>query len=398
MASRPRLVRLFLGGAAVAALVAVALWPDALPVDVAAVSRGPLVVTIDEEGETRVLDRYVVSAPVMGRVERVAVEAGDAVRRGQVLTRVRPESPPLLDARTRAEVQAAAAAARAALGRAESEARRADDALAQARREHQRTRDLAQAGLATAQELDAREAEVRQADGVVRAATFAVDAAASELRRAEVRLAPAPAAASGRPVVVVAPVAGVVLKRVRESEAIVPAGEPLVEIGDPSRLEIVADLLSADAVQVRPGARALIEQWGGDRTLEARVRQVEPAGFTKVSALGVEEQRVNVVLDLVDPAQAWTALGDAYRVEVRVVLWEGQDVLRVPTSALFRNGDEWAVFVVVDGRARRTAVSLGHRTGEVAEVLAGLDAGARVVVFPPDALAEGARVSARAVP
>ena len=185
------------------------------------------------------------------------------------------------------------------------------------------------------------------------------------------------------------------LKRLRESESVVPAGDPLLEIGDPDQLEIVADLLSTDAVRVKPGARAIVEQWGGDRELDARVRRVEPAGFTKISALGVEEQRVNVVLDFVDPAEAWAALGDAYRVEVRIVIWEAPDVLKVPTSALFRSGEEWAVYLVEDDRARRTLVELGHQTGQEAEVIAGIGAGAVVVVHPPDTLTDGARVAPR---
>jgi HlyD family secretion protein len=194
---------------------------------------------------------------------------------------------------------------------------------------------------------------------------------------------------------VTSPADGVVLKRVRESETVVPAGDPLLEIGDPHRLGIVADLLSTDAVRVKPGVRAMVEQWGGDRKLEARVRRIEPAGFTKISALGVEEQRVNIVLDFTNPAEAWAALGDAYRVEVRIVIWEAADVLRVPTSALFRAGEKWAVYVVRDDRARRMLVELGHQTGQKAELLSGLSEGARVILHPGDTLADGARVKPR---
>jgi HlyD family secretion protein len=188
----------------------------------------------------------------------------------------------------------------------------------------------------------------------------------------------------------------VVLKRVRQSETVVPAGDPLVEIGDAGQLEVVADLLSTDAVRVRPGARAMIEQFGGEHALPARVRRIEPAGFTKVSALGVEEQRVNVVLDFVDPKAAVKAgLGDAYRVQVRVVLWEADDVVKVPTGALFRNGDRWTVYAVEKGRARRVAVELGHQTGQEAEVTSGLSDGARVILHPADTLADGAHVTER---
>lgn len=390
--------RVALGTVLVGGLLAVALWPETLAVDTAVATRGPLVVTIDEQGETRIRDRFVVSAPVTGRAERISVEPGDTVVAGQVLTRVRPDSPPLLDARTRAEARAGVEAAQAALGRAQMERARADDALGQARRERQRAAALFEGGAVSRQHLDARTDDVRQAEAAARAAAFAEREAASALRQAEARLAPPAApAGDGRAVPVRAPAAGVVLKRVYESEALVPAGEPLLEIGDASRLEIVADLLSADAVRVPPGARVLVDGWGGDRTLEARVRLVEPAGFTKVSALGVEEQRVNVRLDFVDPAAARQALGDAYRVEVRIVLWEGADVLTVPTGALFRDGDRWAVFVVAAGRAVRTPVEIGHRTAQSAEIVGGLDAGTTVVVYPPDTLGPGMRVAPRAV-
>jgi HlyD family secretion protein len=374
--------RVWLVLAVVAGLTTVALWPETVPVDVATVRRGPLLLTIDEEGETRIRDRFVVSSPVTGRVERIELEPGDVVKAGQVVARVRPEAAPLLDARTRAEIQAAAESAKATVGRARAEEQRARNALAHAEREQRRTSDLAESGLVTRQEVDAREAEVRVAADAAQAAAYAVQVATSEVRRAEARLAPSRVESLGRPVAVVAPVAGTVLRRLRESESVVPAGEPLVEIGDPTKLEIVSDLLSTDAVRVTPGARVLVEQWGGDRALEARVRRIEPAGFTKVSALGVEEQRVNVVCDVVHPAAAWAALGDAYRVEVRIVQWEAENVL--------------TVYAVVDGRARRTRVQLGHRTGQEAEVLGGIAEGATVVLYPGDTLVDNARVQPRA--
>lgn len=201
--------------------------------------------------------------------------------------------------------------------------------------------------------------------------------------------------ASGRVVTVTSPAHGVVLKRMRESESIVPPGEPLLEIGDPMQLEIVSDLLSTDAVRVTPGSRAIVEQWGGDTKLAARVRRVEPAGFTKISALGVEEQRVNVILDFTDPSSACGTIGDAYRVEVRIVVWEAQDVLKVPTSALFREGQRWAVYRVDRNRAHRTIVALGHQTGQEAEIINGLNSGDRIVVHPSDTLKDGVRVRSR---
>jgi HlyD family secretion protein len=387
--------RVWIGFLVTAGLLAVALWPTTIDVDTGRVTRGPLVVTVDEEGMTRVRDRFVVSSPVAGRVLRIELEPGDLVKRGQVVARVRAEPPPLLDERTRAEARAAVESAKAALGRARAEEQRARAALDQMRRELVRVRELAVSRVVSAQELDIRESEVKGAEESVNAAVFAVQVATSDLQRAQARMAPSVTEASGRTVPVPAPADGAILKRVRESESIVPPGDPLLEIGDPNRLEIVADLLSTDAVRIRPGARAIIAQWGGDRELQARVRRIEPGGFTKISALGVEEQRVNVVLDFVDPAAARAALGDAYRVEVRVVIWEAQDVLKVPTSALFREGEKWAVYVVEDGRSRRARIELGHQTSQEAEVTSGLAEGTVVILHPGDSLSDGTKVKAR---
>lgn len=240
------------------------------------------------------------------------------------------------------------------------------------------------------------EAAAKEGEEAVNAAAFAVRAALSELQRAEARAAPASPDIPGRVVAVTAPVNGVVLRRLRESESVVPAGEPLLEIGDPRRLKIVSDLLSTDAVRVAPGARAIIEQWGGNRALDAKVRRIEPAGFTKISALGVEEQRVNVVLDFVNPVEAWKALGDAYRVEARIVIWEAESVIKIPMSALFRDGSAWAVYAVTDGRARKVRVEVGHQTRLEAEMLSGVPEGAQVILHPGDSLADAVRVKAHA--
>ena len=385
--------RVLIPAAIVLGLVAVAVWPATVTVEVAPASRGPLVVTVDEEGVTRVRDRFVVSTPVAGRVLRIGLEPGDRVARGQVVARIRSEAPPLLDARTRAEAEAAVAVAKAALGRAQAEEQRAHATLSKAQLDLSRARDLAASQLVPQQEFDACEAESRVAHETSKAAGFAVSAALSEVRRAEARLAPAAVDAPGRVVNVTAPADGVVLKRLRESEAVVPSGDPLVEIGDAGSLEIVMDVLSTDAVRIAVGARALVDQWGGDEPLAARVRRIEPAGFMKISALGVEEQRVNVVLDFIDPsAVARARLGDGYRIQAQVVVWESPDVIAVPTSALFRHGDEWAVYTIDGNRARRTVVAVGHRTDQFAEVTAGLANGAVVILHPGDTLADGTRV------
>ena len=388
--------RLWLSVVVVAGLLAVALWPRTLPVDTAVLARGPLQVTVDEEGKTRVRDRFVVAAPVMGRVLRIELEPGDAVAAGDVVARLRPESPALLDTRSRAEAQATLESARATVGRARADEQRARAALAQAQRELARLRTLVAESLGTTQQLETREADVRAAEEQVNAAAFASRAAASDVERAQVRLAPPTARESdGRVVSITSPVAGVVLKRVRESESIVPAGDPLLEIGDPRQLEIVVDLLSVDAVRVPAGARVLIEEWGGDHPLEAKVRRIEPSGFTKISALGVEEQRVNVILEFTDPGEASRALGDGYRVLARTVLWESSDVLKVPTGALVRSGEAWAVYIVKDGRSQRVPVVLGHRNGQEAEVMSGVDAGTTVILHPGDAIVDGVKVAPR---
>jgi len=397
----PRLLkdrRILLSVLVIGSLVGVGLWPRAVSVDVARVSRGPLVVTIDEEGRTRVRERFVVAAPVSGRLLRIELDPGDFVERGAVVARLHPEPPALLDARSRAEALASVQSAEASLEHARAEERRAAAAVTQTQRELARSRDLMAAGVTTRQELDVRDADASLAAEARNAAASAVRAASAEVERARARAAvPTSPAVNSGAVVVRAPVGGVVLQRLRESESVVRSGEPLVEIGDPRRIEIVTDLLSTDAVRVTPGARAMIEEWGGNASLAAIVRRVEPAGFTKISALGVEEQRVNVVLDLADSGddEDSALIGDAYRVEARIVVWEASDVLRIPTNTLFRQDGRWAVYAVRNGRARLTFVELGHQTGTEAEVTGGLTEGEMVISHPGDLVHDGARIVTR---
>lgn len=394
--TRLRLSRRWLFGlTAFGALVAVALWPTAITVDVTTVTRGPLTVTLDEDGDTRVHHRFVVSAPLAGRVERIDLDPGDVVAKGAPIARLLAEPAQFLDARSRAEAAAAVEAARGLVGRARADEQRARAALALASSDLAREEALDASGLTTRQNLDARRSAAATAREALNAAGFAVAAATADLERARARLLPASLDGGGRTLTVTAPVDGVVLRRFLDSESVVAAGAKLVELGDPSHVEIVADLLSSDAVRVRPGMRVALTEWGGDRPMGGVVARVEPSGFTKVSALGVEEQRVNVIIDVDDDAAAWTAMGDGFRVEVAITLWHADDVVTVPTGALFRAGTAWAVFVVDDGRARRTPLTLGHRTPLAAEVTAGLEAGARVVVHPPDTLADGDRVRPR---
>lgn len=388
---------LFAGAVVVALLLFVALRPRVIEVELARVGRGAMQVTVDEEGKTRVRDKFLLTAPVAGAVSRIELEPGDRITRGQIFATMNPERAPLLDTRTRAERVARAEASRAALEQSRAEENRTAAVLAHAESEARRVRPLNKAGALSDAELDTYETQARSAAEAHRAAAQAVMVAASELAGARASLGgtlPATALGAGA-ITLRAPIDGVVLRRLRESESVVPAGETLLEVGDSHRLEVVADFLSTDAVRIPVGGAVIVDQWGGGRSLRGVVRRVEPAGFTKISALGVEEQRVNVIIDLADPVEAWSALGDGYRVEVRAVLWEAADVLKVPVGSLFRKGEAWALFVVNDSRAELREVTLGHRTDREAEVTGGVREGESVVMHPGDTLIAGSRVTPR---
>jgi HlyD family secretion protein len=382
----------------VAVLLGIALWPSAALVEMARAERGALVVTVDEEGETRVRERFRIAAPLTGRLLRIVLEPGDAVVKGEtVLARFVPGDPRPLDVRSRAEAEAAVRAARASLGGARAEHRRSEADLVFAKAQLERSRRLAAEGIVAVEELEQLQSTAQALEEAFRASQFAASSAEYELERTRAVLVEAGVKDRAAPAAleIVSPIDGVVLKRLRWSEAAVQEGEVLLELGDPEDLEIVSDMLSVDAVQIRPGARVRIEQWGGEHALNGRVRRVEPAGFTKISALGVEEQRVNVIAALDDPVSAWKRLGDGYRVEVRVVVWEGGDVLKVPTSCLFRYEGGWAVFAVESGKARLRGLELGRRNGVEAHVVSGLEEGAEVIVHPSDNLADGTPVRPR---
>lgn len=369
-------------------LIGYALSPTPLEVETAPAERGPLEVTVDAEGVTRLRERFQVSAPVAGRLERMALREGDAVEVGAVIARITPAP---LDPQAAAQARARLSAAQAALREAEARLQQARAASEQAERTAARLREVAAAGGLSAEALERAELERATTLREQQAAESRLRAAAAEVEAARaglIALAPARAEA----VSVRAPAAGRVLRVYEPSERVVAAGTPLVEVGGAAGLEVVVDVLSSDAVRIPAGAPVRLLEWGGEGELAARVRLVEPSGFTKISALGVEEQRVNVI---VDPLAAPAALGDGYRVEARIVVWQADDVLKVPTSALFRAGDAWTVFVVEDGRARLRPVRVGRRGATEAEVVAGLEAGEAVVVFPSDRVADGARVRTR---
>jgi HlyD family secretion protein len=376
------------GVAAAGAVTFFVSRPQVVPVEGAVADRGSLRVTVEGTGKTRVRDRFEVAAPASGQLERIALRAGDPVARGQVVARIVGPSPTPLDPRARREIEARLAAARAAEVRAQSGLEQAAVAVEQAARDLERAQALGKASVISESDLEgartrarARHEDVHMAEATLRQAAAEVAAAKAALGLEGSR---------GQPVEVRSPAAGTVLRVVRESGGPVPAGAPLLEVGDTRRLEVVADLPSADAVRVSPGGPANVSGWGGGRGLAASVRRVEPSGFTKVSPLGVEEQRVNVILD--PTGEGWEALGDAYAVDVSISVQEIPDAVRVPASALFRSGDRWALFAIEGGRARLRPVEVAARSGTSAAVTRGIGPGDRVVLYPGDRIADGVRV------
>jgi len=372
--------------------------PKPVTVDVKKAVRGPLRVTIDEEGKTRVKDRFVLSAPVSGYMRRVEYEVGDRVSRGQTVVSIEPSRSSVLDPRSRAEAEAAVSAAQAGLKTAEENVRAATADAEYSRQSFDRNKKLAEDGYIARDVLDQAEAEVKRNNAGLLSAKAAVQTARAELERARaaLRYSAVGETADYRKIVTVrTPVAGSVLKIHRKSEGAVSVGEPLIDIGDPSSLEVKVEVLSADAVNIRPEIPVLFERWGGDIPLKGRVKIVEPEAFTKVSSLGVEEQRVLVIADITSLPEEWQRLGDEYRVEASFIIWESANVLQVPESALFRKDDRWAVFVQKDKKARLREVQVGHRNGLSAEVISGISEGETVIVYPDESIRDGTRVTMR---
>jgi HlyD family secretion protein len=379
-----------------------AFLPRPVAVEAAAVARGPMQVTVDEDGRTRIKEEFTISAPLAGRLARITLDEGDSVEAGKtLLASIDPMDPSLLDPRALAEAEARASAAQAALDRAGAAVASAGAALELAQTELARLREAGRGSAASPKELDEAVLVESLRSEELRAAEFARDVARFELEQARAALLYANPSIqeSGvgggavRRFEILAPVSGRVLRVLQKSAGVVTPGQALIQIGDPADLEVEVDVLSTDAVPIRPGAPVTLERWGGDHPLRAVVRLVEPAAFLKISALGVEEQRVNVIIDFVDPPEARAGLGDAFRVEARIVVWQADDVLQVPTGALFRDADSWAVFAIKDGRARTRRVTLGRRNSEHAQVLEGLAPGEEVILYPGDTVREGVRVS-----
>ena len=374
-------------GLAVAAALVWLLLPDPILVEASRVTAGLLQVTVEEDGETRAHDRFVVSAPVAGRVARIELHEGDAVARDQIVAEIWPLP---LSAREREEQLARIGSAEALAREAAERVQRAQAESDQARRERQRMEQLVAGGFVSKQDAEQAQVDETTKANELEAARFRLRSAQADVRAARAALLATDAARGGRARVPIrSPAAGKVLRIPERSDRVVDAGTPLITIGDPKNLEILIDLISTDAVKVRAGMPVLLEGWGGGQPLRARVRVVEPYGFTKISALGVEEQRVNVIADFVDPPGQ---LGDAYRVEAKIIIWSRDDVLKVPVSALFRHGDSWAVFVIGNGRARRRVIQIGQRGSLEAEVVQGLKPGETVIRHPSNDITDGTRV------
>ncbi|MER9863203.1 HlyD family efflux transporter periplasmic adaptor subunit [Mesorhizobium sp. M0185] len=378
-------------------------WPRPIAVDLATLTRGPMEVTIDDEAKTRVRHVYTVSAPIAGKVLRISPprHIGDQVTKDEtVMAVMQPTLPSFHDARTHGELRAALAAADAAVNLAAAEIRRIEAALAFSRTELGRAEALARTEAISIKALDGAKFDVETNEAALASAKAQLEVRRNERDSVAVRLgeqsgtAPEPDPACC--IQLRAPVTGSVLKIIQESEGVVQAGAPLIEIGNPLDLEMVADLLSTDAVRIKPGAPVMIDSWGGP-PLRGRVSRVDPTGFTKVSALGIEEQRVRTTIDFTDPPAKWSALGHDYRVIVHVTIWKAEGVLTVPVSALFRLGNDWAMFAVREGRAAATIIKVGQRNNRTAEVLSGLAAGDRVVLHPSDRVADGVTVAERAL-
>ncbi len=388
----------WIAGAVLLGSIVAGLWPKPVPVEAAVATRGALVVTVSEEGMTRVRNRYAISAPVAGQLRRIDWKAGAEVKAGETpLATIEATGADFLDTRTLAQAEARVRASEAAVAAAEAQRERAAAAAQTFAAEFERLRQLRDTGAISAQEFDAAEMRATTAQQEERAAAFALQVARFEVEQARAVLTrgnPAGEREAGtmEPLTVFSPVDGRILRVYQESARVVPAGFALLEVGDPTDLEARIEVLSRDGVAIRPGARVMIEHWGGPRPLEARVRWVEPSAFTKISALGVEEQRVYVVADFVSPIEDRPTLGDNYRVEGRIVVWEADDVLRAPAGALFQRGGEWQAFVLKDGRAQRRTLTVGRSNGLETEIVDGLVEGERVIVYPGDSVSDGVRV------
>lgn len=378
-----------------------AFMPTPVTVETATVTQGRFERAVQEDGKTRLRERYVISTPLTGRVARLTLKQGDAVTANEVVATLWPIEPALLDARARAEQLARIGALQAAVAKAQANQERAMAALAQARADFKRSDQLAQQGFVSSNQHETGQFNVRLREKELESSRQEAVVAQHELKQARVTLQqfsqrlPVAKNAGQSPVEVEAPVAGKVLKVWQQSEGVVAVGTPLIELGDPTQLEVVVDILSEDAAQIKPGSPVHLANWGGPDVLDGQVRLIEPAAFTKVSALGVEEQRVNTVIDITSASEKWTTLGDGFKVDVRVLVQVEENAVKVPVSALFPVGSRSALFVLEGGRARQLEVEVAARNGVEAWVKTGLPPGTQVIIYPDTQLKEGSRVKTR---
>ena len=395
-----RRIQVILGGLLLIGPLAYGFWPSPVQVDVAKVVRGPLTVTVDEDGRTRVRERYIVASPLSGLLLRVGLHSGDAVKRGEtILATIEASDPSLLDDRARAEAEARLKAAVTRREQAATVIERTRASEEVARKEFARAEQLSEKNAISVEALDAGRLKLHLAERDLRVAEFAQRIAEFEHDQARATLLRySPRSTEQEELFrydVRSPISGRVFRVFQESTTPVTPGTRLVEVGDPADLEVEVDVLSTDAVRIQPGAKMWLQHWGGDASLEARVRIVEPSAFTKVSALGIEEQRVWVIADLVTPSEERGNLGDGFRVEARIVTYEGADVLKVPAGALFRSRQEWAVYVVRGRRAVLQSVRVGATNGIETQILDGLQEGDPVILHPSDRVRPGTRVAPR---
>lgn len=394
---RRALASIIVGGL-VAGGLAWSFWPRAVPVDIASVTRGPMNVQVSDEGRTRVREIYQISAPVLGRLLRVNVHAGDEVKGGvSKVAELLPISPSFNDVRTRTQIESAIKSAIAARSLAAAGVARAEAALAYSTSDLKRAQALVRTNVISRADFERTQLGHATAVAELDTAKANLQAKQSDLDAAQALLID-PTELSARPlrhagIPIMSPVSGRVLRVLHENESVVAAGSPILEVGDPSDLEIVADFVSEDAVKIHAGDSAFITDWGGPRTLNAHVRQVEPSGFTKISALGVEEQRVNILLDFTERGSETSTIADGFRVIVHVVVWQQSNVLRIPITAMFRHGNSWAAFVVRNGRARLTPIDVGMANDDVAQVLQGLKPADLVILHPSDRVTDGTPVA-----
>ena len=379
-----------------AGAIIVLLLPKPVAVETAIVARGHFEQVVEDDGRTRVRERYTVSSPVAGHILRIDLDAGDLVTEDMALATILPNPPSMLDARAHQELEQRLGVAEARRLRASAALQRAQSILQQARADLERTSALVKKDVLPVVQLERDELNARIAARELEAAQFEDHAAEHEVELARAVLAGPSIGKSGtEPMAIRSPIAGKVLRVMHESEGGVDIGSPLIEIGDPTNLEIVADILSTDAVSVARGAPVRILGWGGDRPLAGRVQRVEPSAFTKLSALGVEEQRVNTIIDIVSPPEEWSALGDGFRVDVEIVTFATDDAIIVQSGALFHGAKGWNLYTVENGRARLHAVQVARQSGLEAMLVSGLSAGDQVILYPGDAVRDGVRVGPR---